>query len=58
MMNEISIRLTVDTMDDFKLAQKIYRAVGEKHWGYIYKHVMNKPQILKEMKKNMRDNQK
>ncbi|KKM86410.1 hypothetical protein LCGC14_1279320 [marine sediment metagenome] len=35
-MDEIHMRLTVDTKVDFKIAQKIYNSVGENYWGNIY----------------------
>jgi spore coat polysaccharide biosynthesis protein SpsF len=57
-MNNVPIRLTVDSIADFRLAQKIYRVVGEDYWGSIYNYVFDKPTILKEMSRNIGENHK
>jgi len=56
--NETRIRLTVDTMKDFKITQEIYRAIGEKYWGYIYKWLENKRDIKQIMFDNIMENRK
>lgn len=38
-LNEISIRLTVDSEQDFETAQEVYEHIGEKHWHFIIKYV-------------------
>lgn len=53
-----NVRLTVDTIEDFKIAQKIYRAIGEKYWGNIYEYLHNKPDLLEKMYNNIKENKK
>lgn len=57
-MNDLPIRLSVDTISDFKVAQKVYRVVGERYWMGIYEYLYNKPELLNIMKKNIEENQK
>jgi len=57
-MNMNPIRLTVDTIEDFKLVQEIYRAVGEKYWVDIYNYLENKHDLNRRMVKNILENEK
>ena len=58
-MVETPIRLTVDTMDDFKIAQKIYRIVREKHWMNIYDYIFtHNRKLIEKMNINMEANKK
>ena len=57
-LDDINLRLTVDTESDFKISQKVYKEVGEDWWGYILTYLKKHPIIAKKMKKNIRKNQK
>lgn len=57
-MDKIQIRLTVDTKSDFNIVQKLYKIIGEKYWGQIYEYLYFRPKILKEMRKNIKENEK
>jgi len=57
-MEILPIRLTVDTMSDFRIAQSIYRSLGDPYWLNIYNFLFNKKKILKKMQKNMEMNKK
>ena len=48
-MEDRRIRLTVDTMDDFKIAQDVYRAVGEQYWWGIYDYLAHNLKLQKKM---------
>jgi spore coat polysaccharide biosynthesis protein SpsF (cytidylyltransferase family) len=52
------IRLTVDTMEDFRLVQEIYRSVGEMQWIWIYDYLQNKHDLNRRMVKNILENEK
>lgn len=52
-MNEVFVRLTVDTEDDFKTAQEIYKHVGGKHWSQVYIYLGENEIIELEMLKGM-----
>lgn len=56
--NETRVRLTVDTIEDFKVAQDVYRGLGEKYWGNIYKWLENKKGIKQKMFDNIMRNLK
>lgn len=58
MLDKIHLRLTVDTKKDFKMAQKVYNAVGEKHWFSILEYVGSHPKVEEEMLKNIKENPK
>lgn len=52
-MNKVFVRLTVDTEDDFKTAQEVYKHVGGKHWSNIYKYLEDNEIIELKMLKGM-----
>lgn len=57
-MNKVFVRLTVDTEDDFKTAQEIYKHIGEKGWHRVLEYVQEHPKIEKKMLEGMRLNKK
>jgi len=57
-LNKINIRLTVDTMEDFKIAQKIYKKLGHAYWMNIIEYLSEHPKLLSKMKKNIERNPK
>jgi len=52
------IRLTVDTKEDFELAQEVYKHVGERHWHYIVDYLYYRPYLIRRMEENIRRNEK
>ena len=48
-LNEMSVRLTVDTEQDFETAQEVYEHVGEKHWHHVLDYVFNNKLIQANM---------
>jgi len=57
-IQETNIRLTVDTLSDFKIAQLVYGAVGDSHWFHILDYINAHPKLLRKMKKNIKRNPK
>lgn len=57
-MNEVFIRLTVDTEDDFIIAQEVYKHIGGKHWHRVVEFLQEHPEIEKQMLEGMRLNPK
>lgn len=57
-LNKFAIRLTVDTKDDFRLAQIVYTALEEKHWHYIVDYLYYRPHLIRIMEKNIKENEK
>ena len=57
-MNKVFCRLTVDTEDDFKTAQTVYKRVGGNYWHRVMAYLQENPEIEKDMLKGMRLNKK
>ena len=55
---KFKIRLTVDTKEDFEIAQEVYKHVGEKHWHYIVDYLWYRPYLTKRMRENIKRNEK
>ena len=55
-LNEVSIRLTVDSEQDFEIAQEVYEHIGEKHWhhvlGYVEHNKLMQANMLREIALN------
>lgn len=57
-LDRFSIRLTVDTKEDFELAQRVYEQIEEKHWYYIVDYLYYRPHLIRKMEENIRRNLK
>lgn len=57
-MDDMPVRLTVDTMDDFRIAKRVYKVIKEKYWMFIYNFLRRHRSIVDEMKKNILENRK
>lgn len=57
-LNIYDIRLTVDTNEDFKIAQQVYRYIGERYWGLIIEWCTHQPKVYLKMQKNIEVNKK
>ena len=57
-MDTVSVRLTVDTESDFKIAKKVYKYIGEKHWFNALNYISQNKKIEEKMLKNIKRNPK
>ena len=57
-MNKVFCRLTVDTENDFKTAQTVYKRVGGNYWHRVIEYLQENPEIEKDMLRGMRLNPK
>lgn len=60
-MNKVFVRLTVDTEDDFKMAQEVYKHIYKKGyccWHRVLEYIQENPEIGKKMLEGMRLNPK